>query len=1383
MSFTQNLLWITLPSGVKTNGNSRMLQLSVFVNPRLNTEGQTLVDFPDFLNWGELMQPDKISFTLELSNGKKIPAKIVSDPPNPSLWQALFTKKIPVCTYNFKDDDFSNRPIVSFPVSTVLNYVKDCYQQIAKDSPFNMPNRHLQEGQTTLEGVFRKLIELQQSFIEIRDETYFSNLLNKYIEDAQQCARIRQSQQQLNGSLIEPLTGINDPELDSFFRAMLFHYRPAKAKPVDLPEGSDAHMYFQKEIDFHQMISALSDFPELLRRLGLIFDLQVPADALPMTSSGSSKVRVIPNWVSSFPTRDPVKQNQKKWTTNCCPWTVYDYVTSDGQDLFTASSQFGEITAGFWTPRNEVNLVQVDVDGAALKTLNLASSLERLGRIDPSLDTPDQTGVPTLRTGGISVVLNGYADQLNNTFNRSAVLNNKLNTDTNDNSLSDEADLYAEDLTRGYRLDVLEESTNEWRSLHERVGTYTILHSNEPDPVIVDEGFIQPSITKPAEPIDQPNDPTKELYVHESIFAWEGWSLSAPRPGKSISRSPNAPNPENPDPDTEPQDVHNTAMTQLGLETTFKVKRGTLPRLRFGKGYQLRARTVDLAGNSLTLKEATALEGVLPKIGALIPKNDNLIYRRFEPVNPPELVPRQLYSPNGNINDPNTTGYTEGESLERLVIRSNYDKSTEEFVSAKPVYHSFNERHIIAPKASLHLIELHGLLDEAFNHKEKKVMKKIYNLAKHEAGSLNDPSLSGIRFIKTSSDPSSTEGYAVHPEKQLTVPYLPDPWAEGVVFQGLPGYAPDKPYYVKFHEKPFRIRLVEGSNAPIWDETTRILTVQLPKSEIAHVRISSMFGGTHDVMGLWQWLVDAKIEQSKLAELKQGIYEGRHWMFTPYRDISLVHAVQQPLIRPKPNLNVERRIMSTAAYLRGSIHLHAPSTSKIDIWAEWTDYTDNPSKTAFETVKASAHVMELPTSLDDQPVHVIAPDAPDTLRLENDELLIFNCLQAYEAVREIQEVLDNPPTFLSTEQRSYYQGQINLAKKVTPHEFGDTKYRRVRYRVDATSRFREYFSTTELIDFVQKSPEIELDILSTAQPPAPRILYILPTFGWDQKTDAAGNITSVRSGGGLRVYLERPWYCSGEGELLGVVLGQKKPNQCDELYNYSTFWGRDPIWASSDLPAMDLKSFKNSKQSFENVQLNMSKETTYVEVSCFNVEWDDNLKLWYSDIELDTSDVYFPFIRLALTRFQPNSIDDLRLSPVILADFVQTAPNRAVTVTRDPNSQGLFSISVNGVTNTTQHLNNSTATTSQIRALVQQRNTSIEDEILGWESIPIKVELVPSIPDAQGIVVWQGQLSIPNEYQGKQLRIIVEEYETLPLATSPNQESEERLVYVDTIPL
>ena len=30
--------------------------------------------------------------------------------------------------------------------------------------------------------------------------------------------------------------------------------------------------------------------------------------------------------------------------------------------------------------------------------------------------------------------------------------------------------------------------------------------------------------------------------------------------------------------------------------------------------------------------------------------------------------------------------------------------------------------------------------------------------------------------------------------------------------------------------------------------------------------------------------------------------------------------------------------------------------------------------------------------------------------------------------------------------------------------------------------------------------------------------------------------TSKRTGGGLRIYMDRPWYSSGDGELLGVVV-------------------------------------------------------------------------------------------------------------------------------------------------------------------------------------------------------------------------------------------------------
>jgi len=388
----------------------------------------------------------------------------------------------------------------------------------------------------------------------------------------------------------------------------------------------------------------------------------------------------------------------------------------------------------------------------------------------------------------------------------------------------------------------------------------------------------------------------------------------------------------------------------------------------------------------------------------------------------------------------------------------------------------------------------------------------------------------------------------------------------------------------------------------------------------------------------------------------------------------------------------------------------------------------------------------------------------------------------------MQEDLDDPLANLSTKQRRHLQDQINLASKVAAHEFGDTKYRQVRYRVSATSRFREYFApsiTAYPDNLARTSEEFSLPILSSARPAAPRIVYALPTFGWEQTTDADGNVTSIRRGGGVRVYLDRSWWSSGLGELLGVVLGQFLPDRREPLYSYSTFWGQDPLWQSPGLPLPEPPSFKNAVNTTTLVQLS-ELPNSRVTVVGFNVQWDGYRKLWYSDLDLDTSEAYHPFIRLALARFQPNSLQDLRLSPVVLADLVQTAPNRTVTVTRDAGVPGVYGVAVSGVTYTAQRQLDNTvvAATSQVEVMVQRRVPGIEDEILGWTDLPLTVSLPAGTPDAQGVVIWTGQVTIPPEHQGEQLRLVVQEFEVHPVATiEHSQAAGRRVVYVDTIPL
>ena len=137
-------------------------------------------------------------------------------------------------------------------------------------------------------------------------------------------------------------------------------------------------------------------------------------------------------------------------------------------------------------------------------------------------------------------------------------------------------------------------------------------------------------------------------------------------------------------------------------------------------------------------------------------------------------------------------------------------------------------------------------------------------------------------------------------------------------------------------------------------------------------------------------------------------------------------------------------------------------------------------------------------------------------------------------------------------------------------QFGDTKHRNVEYQPIATTRYREYFTRliNEAKDLNKKFPitrdgnKIKLNILSTARPVAPQVEYVLPSFNWLKKSTPK-LITHLRTGN-TRVYMKRPWFSSGEGEQIAVVLA-KNNNFTPELAKYCTIWGKDPLFLSGDL--------------------------------------------------------------------------------------------------------------------------------------------------------------------------------------------------------------------------
>jgi len=262
-----------------------------------------------------------------------------------------------------------------------------------------------------------------------------------------------------------------------------------------------------------------------------------------------------------------------------------------------------------------------------------------------------------------------------------------------------------------------------------------------------------------------------------------------------------------------------------------------------------------------------------------------------------------------------------------------------------------------------------------------------------------------------------------YPTSTLALPYLPDPIARGVAFQFLPGTtAVDPTTLVSLPAtwpaaQLFSLQIKAGSAPPTPPNAgnSYTLTVLAPKASVTTVRLSSTFNGSDLVlMTLWNWLNSAGLASPSLQAL---ILSGQHWMFTPYRELTIVHAVRQPLLPPDlPTVTPSRTAGTTFASIDGDISFDPPSSQRLDVLAQWTEpFDDGKSKNGLVELAGNGRVGELP----------IAIGSPATVPLN--------------AMR---------------------------------HDFGDTKHRNVYYQVLATTAFLEYFAEYATVTLTGTTPVV-----------------------------------------------------------------------------------------------------------------------------------------------------------------------------------------------------------------------------------------------------------------------------------------------------------------------
>ena len=1371
---TQKIVWTVLPHGrVERGPLAGRLRVSVVVSPRLTPQAggeQTLEAFDDWRNWPRTL--DTVRLKLRIGSDTVDMERISKT--DPELWDRLLPGDTPVAGFVFKDMAQVN--LRSYPVRNVLGFLRENYGALAVQSASTHPTLlPWRSAHPTLKGMLAKLgtetqtINFGDTSIDVPVpgfDRFFDETNREGIEDRlgdlvfgpRSRIRARAAGPGL-GRRGQPLAGSEFPVRAlppdwvapagagavapvmsqfrsaaeyAFYQANRFYRRepltPARVEALkaqgqlrrpqlaNVPASPGA-----PEWDFHRIVASYADYPEVLRRLGLVLDYVLPErspidEAVSASNDAQGVMGLEVEWGDPHVPADDARP-RTAWQADQARFTTRPRTYDHERGMLRLRNSHDR-----WheAKESQFDVFQVDPDGGALKTVDFLLTAQRLVAKSLALGKPgdvtyttgDKQPVAALRSNGLGVSRHGRAQQIAQSA-ASAALKNPLIEAGGASSTG--VVLFAEDVLRGYRVDVqaLPGGTPaKWHSLCRREGEYRFVGTTDTiGGVAEDEGYVKGASTTSG--ADGAAVDPDDHYLHETLFKWTGWSLVAPRPGRTLrSRIDPASGVQG----EVPEDVIDEATTGNGLAVTFAAPKGSLPRLRFGVPYRFRARVVDVAGNSLAHDDRSLEQDP--------DTTQPVVYTRFEPVDPPALVQRARLS--------------EGESLERMVIRSNWNVDAKAYLtsaafanaialpaSADFEYTAINERHVVPPKSSQFQCEQHSLFDPYFS--DPASIKTGYAVAAREAGTLYDQmpgaqvelitpqSLVNVATTSTlppalpsagkpTGDRLAPGQYVIHREARVETPYLPDAAAGGFALRGMPGHvipgvtgpvvlgpgaevvqAPNEELVLLvWNDKEWpdtrglRIVLAErkagltdpgcseqfaDAGLPKWDEQKRVLTFFVAKGRIVRLRYASFADKRQiDAFGLPAWGGSGGGQ----AFVRNMALAGCEWMMTPYRSLVFVHATQQPVCEPEFQvLQPQRAVGDQHARLEARLRMHGPSTGKFEIEATWKEWVDDLEKTGPELIVSHGQLGEV--------------------------LLTENHVNQFGlgAVVDAQK-----PAEGSTEPRA----------RGDRHEFGDTKFRLIDYTIRATPRFREYlpealYGQRDLITRVgpvAQGPRMHVGadddpgapvlrfvnakapntlVPASAPPDDPFILYTVPTFRWS-RDENANSLTTTRLGNGLRVWLERPWFSSGNGELLGVIiLGDNRPftDIPSILVPLVTQWGLDPLWDTA------LPKHRTSVTDFparvadEAVRLREFPDTT-VHVIGHRVRWNADRRLWYCDIELNPGNSYMPFVRLALVRYQPNALSEAKISKVALAEFSQVLPRRRAVFKRSRRGSVTFAL-------------------------------------------------------------------------------------------------------------
>ncbi len=1088
----------------------------------------------------------------------------------------------------------------------------------------------------------------------------------------------------------------------------------------------------QPKFDLHSALSAMADYPAMLRRLGVIRVVEVDLAGTGINPAADVTISATPSWTHRLPPNSGETDPNVK-------------VIPVGVPVHLSASRFSLLQNGF-VEADTLGVAEIDVDHAASRLLGLARRLVDTvlpgeAAVDaPRAPLPERLSLPSLRGAGLSLTQTGRAQKTRERLQVAA----KLFSAAEATTLSD-----PDHAVKGFVVDVWDDKSKRWHTLCARRGTYKLPggRSFTAD----DEGAVSSAATAKLDA-----DAGTMMYLHESMVRWHGWSLVAPPVGTPVVTESEGRRP-----------APSASSALPGFEVSFAPQPGSLPVLRFGRGYRFRLRAMDIVG------QADPLNPTSTDFTHAFPADAPAKHLRFDPVLAPVVVPG--------------APMTEGESVETLVVRPDPGLAGAVSSLLAPLLATQPIRHLAPPKVSQSVVEEHGMVDTAAGRPDPS---KYQMLATRDRADLS-----------TVGTPDPRQPLQRYVSGSLSVSWLPDPICRGAVITGLPG----GPAKVRFdppllgswpNVQPARLQLADGKAGWAWNPLLRVLTLYVPRGETATVQLSS-FVDAADVplLGQVSWLTEAGAAPAVIAAVSADVQAGQAWQMTPPRTLTLVNAVRTPTVAPSlltiGNDSSHARLPgSTSHSLVGNAQVNRPSTGLMALVATRTEVVDD-----------------------------LSPAGPATITTVTRPPLRENNTTGAEQAPAIPVAYDPDPVTGS---------QISFA---ATHVLGDTKRHQVSYAVEATTRYLEHFvqrgrvsfnGTTPLqlstigivpgtaavrsldgavayrpeADFVvdvqagtiartatsqipnggpveaaivtppatKTGSAITLDLPSTARPAAPQVAWVVPTFGWTDQTSNLGlKRVRTRSGGGLRVFLERPWYSSGTGEQLAVVLATGPVDKNDhQLRELVTQLGVDPV-VKTEAPTAGFPAIgqfplaKDNKPALSVPELASRGAAGMVAVAIHDVEWDADRQRWACDIVLPPGRVYGPFVHLALARYQPNSLAGLELSSIAPLEWAQLAPDRAATVLLDALDLTKVTLTVTGwsAAGTDAAKNKPNAVSA-----ILQTTSSLNPGDLDWTTVgAVDGQALTASSQPDGTTSWTGVIRLPKNRLLTAYRLVITEQE------------------------